>query len=160
VGNPKARSRTWEAAHRIASGLGAEQIRGWDLADLGTDLLDPASAATREVREDVGSADVLVVASPTFKASFTGLLKLFLDQVPSTSGLEGVVTIPLMLGGGPAHQLAAELHLKPVLVELGAIVPAPALYLQEKPPPADDTEVAWLARWRPVIERQCGLSGS
>jgi FMN reductase len=70
----------------------------------------------------------VIVASPTYKASFTGVLKCFLDQFP-TNGLAGVVAIPLMLGAGPRHALAPELTLKPVLVELGATCPTRAVYL-------------------------------
>ena len=61
----------------------------------------------------------------SFKATYTGLLKLFLDQVPS-NGLSGVVAVPLMLGAGPGHAMAPELLLKPVLVELGATARRPA----------------------------------
>lgn len=72
----------------------------------------------------------MVVASPTYKASFTGLLKLFLDRFPSNA-LDGVVAVPLMLGAGPAHALAPEVFLKPVLAELGAVLPTRALYLPD-----------------------------
>ncbi len=93
----------------------------------------------------------MVVASPTFKATYTGVLKLFLDQFATGDGLAGVVAVPLMLGAGPAHALAPEVFLKPVLVELGATVPAPALYLNDKhysePAATDD----WTARWRDVV---------
>ena len=57
-------------------------------------------------------AEVAVVASPTCKGTYTGLLKLFLDQV-ATGDLAGVVAVPLMLGGGPAHALAPDLLLNP-----------------------------------------------
>jgi FMN reductase len=74
---------------------------------------------------------MVVVASPTFNATYTGVLKLFLDQIPP-DGLAGVTAFPAMLGAGPAHALAPELLLKPVLVELGAICPAAGLYLIDK----------------------------
>jgi FMN reductase len=70
----------------------------------------------------------LVVASPTFKATYTGLLKLFLDQF-GQGELGQVTTFPLMLGGAHTHALAPELTLRPVLVEIGASCPAPSLYL-------------------------------
>lgn len=82
-------------------------------------------AAAKEI---VKSADSLVVASPTFKATYTGLLKLFLDQF-GAGELGQVTTFPLMLGGSPTHALAPELTLRPVLVEIGASCPAPSLYL-------------------------------
>ena len=82
-----------------------------------------------------------MVASPTYKATYTGLLKLFLDQI-GTGDLAGVVAVPLMLGAGPGHALAPDLLLKPVLVELGATTPTQGLYLIDRawddPGPLDD----------------------
>lgn len=69
-----------------------------------------------------------MVASPTYKASYTGLLKLFLDRF-SVGSLAGVTAIPLMLGGDWRHSLAPELFLKPVLAELGASSPTRGLFL-------------------------------
>jgi FMN reductase len=98
----------------------------------------------------VQGAHVVVVASPTFKASYTGVLKLFLDQVP-TDGLAGVAAVPVMMGAGPGHALAPELLLKPVLVELGATCPTRALYLLETAY-ADGAAIdAWAERARPAL---------
>jgi FMN reductase len=76
----------------------------------------------------VKSASLLIVASPTFKAAYTGLLKLFLDQFPAGE-LIGMTAIPLMLGAAPRHALAPELLLRPVLTEIGCSCPLPGLYL-------------------------------
>lgn len=125
VGNPKPRSRTFEAAHLVCQRLtGKDPDSALDLADLGAKLMEWEQPQVAAAVETVAAADVLIVASPTFKATYTGLLKLFLDQIPS-DGLAGVTAYPMMLGAGPAHALAPELHLKPVLVELGASCPAP-----------------------------------
>ena len=51
----------------------------------------------------------------------------------------------------PAHALAPEVFLKPVLVELGATVPAPALYLNDKQYSEPASTEVWLARWRDVV---------
>lgn len=153
VGNPKPRSRTWDAAQRIASGIAGDSgadITSFDLAGFGAKLLDWSDPEVSAAVEEASRSDVLVVASPTFKATYTGLLKLFLDRFDGNTGLESVVAVPLQLGASPQHQLSAELHLKPVLVELGATVPAPALYLIDREP-GSPTELAWLDRWRPVI---------
>lgn len=151
VGNPKPRSRTWDAAHRLAEGLGAPATTSIDVTDLGPALLGWGDPAVKEAVEAVASSDIVIVASPTYKATYTGLLKLFLDQFAGSTGLEGVVAVPLQLGAGAAHELSPELHLKPVLVELGAIVPAPALYLIDTVPAPDPVEEAWLQRWGPII---------
>ncbi|MCW2747553.1 MAG: NADPH-dependent oxidoreductase [Nocardioidaceae bacterium] len=157
VGNPKPRSRTWDAAHRVAAGLGADEVVAFDLAELGPGLLGWGDPDVAHAVAEVASSDVAIFASPTFKATYTGLIKLFLDQLPGAIGLEGVVGVPLMLGGSPAHYLAAELHLKPVLVEVGATVPAPALYLIDTAEQPDAVEQGWLDRWGPVIRAAVGV---
>jgi FMN reductase len=132
VGNPKPHSRTRSAAELVAERLtGAPADRVIDVVDLGAGLLTWGDPAVAEAVQAVTEADVLVAASPTYKATYTGLLKLFLDQI-GTGDLAGVVAVPLMLGGGPTHALAPELLLKPVLVELGATAPTKGLYLMEK----------------------------
>jgi FMN reductase len=132
VGNPKPRSRTRAAAELVVERLtGAPPDIVVDVVDLGPGLLGWGDAAVSEAVEALTTAEVAVVASPTYKATYTGLLKLFLDHV-GTGDLAGVVAVPLMLGGGPTHYLAPELLLKPVLVELGATAPTRGLYLVEK----------------------------
>jgi FMN reductase len=92
-----------------------------------------------------------VVASPTYKASYTGLLKSFLDWF-STTDLEGVVVVPLMVGAGRQHALAVEVHLRPVLVELGATLPTRGLYVTEEQFEELDAVVAgWLAEAAPRL---------
>ena len=55
----------------------------------------------------------LVVATPTYKASFTGLLKIFLDQIDAGE-LAGIPTVALMTGGSDAHALAVLTRVAPV----------------------------------------------
>jgi FMN reductase len=100
---------------------------------------------------------VSTVAGPTYKGTYTGLLKLFLDQV-GTGDLAGVVAVPLMLGAGPGHALAPDLLLKPVLVELGATTPTRGLYLidraWEEPGPLE----TWLAAALPQVSASAQIS--
>jgi FMN reductase len=129
IGNPKPASRTREAALMLAERVNASApVDVVDLSELGPRLFDPHDGATIRSLDDVFSSDLVIFASPTFKATFTGILKLFLDLIP-TNGLAGKVAVPLMLGAGPAHALAPEIFLKPVLTELGAICPTRGLYL-------------------------------
>jgi FMN reductase len=153
VGNPKPRSRTLAAALTLASGLtGREPDLVVDLATLGPALLDRADPQVAGLVAEVGAADLVVVASPTYKGTYTGLLKLFLDRFPSATGLRGLA-VPLMLGAGPGHALAPELTLRPLLTELGATVPGRALYLLDTA--YDDPEAfrEWLETTRPYVER-------
>ena len=73
-------------------------------------------------------ADLVVVASPTYKATYTGLLKALPRPLPAP-GTGGVTAVPLMLGAAPVHALAPEHGLRPLLVELGASVPTRGLYV-------------------------------
>jgi len=143
VGNPKAKSRTYSAGTMAAKLIfEKEPSVVIDLADLGAELLNWESKMVAEAIDSVRQCGALIVASPTFKATYTGLLKLFLDCIPA-NGLKDKLAFPVMLGAGPAHALAPELLLKPVLVELGAVCPCPGLYLIDKTYETDANFVNW-----------------
>jgi FMN reductase len=151
VGNPKAKSRTLEAGVLVARKLtGTDPDLILDLIELGPGLLELGNAAVAQSVQAVQRMDVAVFASPTFKATYTGVLKLFLDQFPS-DGLAGVTAFPVMLGAGPAHAMAPDLLLKPVLVELGATCPAAGLYLIDKTFAEDPRLDAWVGRSKPLL---------
>lgn len=151
VGNPKPKSRTRDAGILVAQKLtGREPDLVLDLVDLGPGLLEFGNAAVAEAIQSVQRSDAVVFASPTFKATYTGLLKLFLDQFPP-DGLADVMAFPVMLGAGPTHALAPDLLLKPVLVELGATCPAAGLYLIDKSFAEDPRLDLWAARARKLL---------
>lgn len=152
VGNPKPASRTRDAAALLATALaGRAPDAVLDVVDLGPGLLGWGDPAVADAVRVAAASELLVVASPTYKATYTGLLKLFLDQFATAEGLAGVVAVPVMLGAGPAHALAPELLLKPVLVELGATCPTPGLYLSDATYAADGRIAAFADRWRAVV---------
>ena len=153
VGNPKPGSRTRQAAELVAERLtGAPPAAVVELAELGPALLGWGDPAVEAAKQAVRDAGLVVFATPTYKATYTGLLKLFLDQF-GAGDLHGTTAIPLMLGGAPQHALAGELTLKPVLSEIGCSCPTPALFLLdsawEASPELDD----WLERARDVLRR-------
>jgi FMN reductase len=83
---------------------------------LAADVQDPAiAAAVRAVEQ----ADLVIVGTPIYKAAYSGLLKVFLDLLPPDA-LRGKLVLPLATGGSPAHLLALDYALKPVLSALGA----------------------------------------
>lgn len=128
VGNPKRGSRTLAAALHLARELTGEPELTVDLAEYGGAVLDHHDERISRLVTEVASYDVVVFASPTYKAALTGLLKAFLDRFPG-EGLRDVVAVPLMLGAGLGHALAVENSLRPVLTELGATVPVRGLYV-------------------------------
>ncbi|WP_181311618.1 NADPH-dependent FMN reductase [Nocardioides campestrisoli] len=150
VGNPKPASRTLAAATHLARELsGGEPDLVVDLATLGGTLLDWADEHVASLVQQVGEADLVVFACPTYKASITGLLKLFLDRfAPGT--LRGLA-VPLMLGAGPGHALAPELTLRPVLAEIGAPTPVRGLYLLDSQHDDPAAYEPWLTAARPVV---------
>lgn len=132
VGNPKAESRTLQVALAVAERVGRdfEQVDTTviDLATLSDGLFRWPHQEIDELVVQAAASDLLVVASPTYKASYTGLLKAFLDRY-DTGGLAGTVAVPVMTAGSDLHSLASDLHLRPLLVELAASVPTSSLVL-------------------------------
>lgn len=151
VGNPKAGSRTLAAAtHLVQELTGAQPDLVVDLATYGGELLDWKDSRIEALVTDVGHSDLVVFACPTYKATYTGLLKLFLDRF--SVGQLGGIAVPLMLGGSAVHSLAPELGLHSLLTHLGATVPTSGLYVidQQYDDPAAYQD--WLARARPVVQ--------
>ncbi|WP_195574160.1 NADPH-dependent FMN reductase [Paenibacillus sp. 1001270B_150601_E10] len=77
------------------------------------------SIAVKDALHVVEDAEAVVIASPVYKASYSGVLKTFLDLIPQ-KGLERKVLLPLFIGGSLAHLLTIDYALKPVLSSLGA----------------------------------------
>lgn len=78
-----------------------------------------SSEAIIQANQIVKDADIVVVLTPVYKASFTGILKTYLDLLPQKI-LKGKSVLPVAMGGSLGHLLAIEYALKPVLSALGA----------------------------------------
>jgi FMN reductase len=76
-------------------------------------------AEIRAALAAVAEARVVVLATPIYKAAYSGLLKVFLDLLPQ-DGLAGKSVWTLATGGSLAHLLALDYGLLPVLSALGA----------------------------------------
>jgi len=83
---------------------------------LAADTRDPAVAAAIEA---FGRAHGVVVATPVYKAAYSGLLKIVLDVLPQRA-LADKVVLPLATGGSLAHVLVLDYALRPVLASLGS----------------------------------------
>ena len=160
VGNPKPESRTLAVAAAAARAVidAAGLTSACQLIDLSVLarrlLLAEPSPAVEEAIEQVMAADLVVVASPTYKGTYTGLLKVFLDRLPHRA-LAGTIALPLLVMGAPQHALAVEVHLRPLLVELGATVPTPGLaVLESQLGTLDDVLAPWAAQVAPALENR------
>jgi FMN reductase len=125
VGSPSSPSRTAVVAAHVASHLlragntvDTISVRDLPAADLMLARTEapPIAAAAKTVEE----ADGVVVATPIYKASFSGMLKTFLDLLPQWA-FRGKYVLPIATGGASAHVLAIDYGLRPVLMSLGPV---------------------------------------
>jgi FMN reductase len=151
TGNPRPGSRTAGLARHVALEI-AGRVASLDGARLVEIDLAAAAAAGEDRVATLRGATIAVIASPTYKATYTGLLKTLLDALPH-DGLAGVIAIPMMVAGDRVHAVAVEVHLRPVLVELGAITPTRGLFFEEASLAAPGAVFdPWLERAGPVLE--------
>lgn len=131
-GSPSAPSTTWRLLRLVGERLAALGHRTTALqvrelpahALLRADLDDPVVA---EAVAQVAAADAIVIGTPVYKASFSGVLKTFLDLLPQ-DGLAGKLVLPLATGGSQSHMLAIDYALRPVLASLGPRHILPGIY--------------------------------
>ncbi len=89
-----------------------------DIAELAPSLLGTVAfgdlpPAIQEAHRQLQSADALVIGSPVYKASYSGLLKHFLDLVDPRL-LAGKVAVLAATGGSDRHALVIDHQLRPL----------------------------------------------
>lgn len=89
-----------------------------DLDDLGPSLgsarsLSDLAPAARAIVDRLVAADALVVGSPVYKGSYTGLFKHLFDLV-EPAALAGKPVLLTATGGGDRHALVIEHQLRPL----------------------------------------------
>lgn len=137
-GSPSAPSRTRlivnAALTRIAAQAGVE-ARLIDFADLVPDLgiasRADASPRVEEALRAIESADLLIVGSPVYKGSYTGLLKHLIDLL-NYPALLGTPVGLLACGGTDRHALVIEHQLRPLFGFFGAKTLATGVFLLDK----------------------------
>jgi FMN reductase len=96
--------------------------------DLSNNLLTGFPSPTLQAAIDaVIGADGLIVASPIFNASYSGLFKTFFDVIEHES-LDGRPVLLAATGGTARHSLALEHALRPLFTYLGADTVRTAVY--------------------------------
>lgn len=113
-----------------AARLEVRELPGQVLLHLDTDAPELARALAQ-----VRDAEAIVIATPIYKAAYTGLLKSFLDVLPQ-DGLKGKTVLPLATGGSQSHMLALDYALRPVLASMSARFILPSIY-------ATSEQLAW-----------------
>ena len=155
VGNPVPGSRTAVVATALAEGLlgsasePAEVVELADLVDARWYAEDPLVSRTHET---IARARLVVLATPVYQASFTGLLKVFLEGL-EPAALASTAVVPVVLAGSGAHGALADLQLRIVLQAVGASVPVPSLVLEERElDRLPDHVDAWVRRFGPAVD--------
>ncbi|MEV0125786.1 NADPH-dependent FMN reductase [Streptomyces sp. NPDC050703] len=125
-GSPSRTSRTTFLAEHTAATLRARGHQAHVLAPRGLPATPMLAADTHHASHAravtlVDEADALVVATPVYQTAYSGLLKVFVDLLPQHA-FAGKPVLPLATGGSPAHVLALDHVLRPVLTALGAEV--------------------------------------
>lgn len=134
-GSPSTRSRSSGLishlrARLVHAGLPTEHLA---LRELPAQPLlhgDATAVGIVDALDRVARAEAIVIATPVYKAAYSGLLKTFLDLLPQY-GLEGKVVLPVATGGSLAHALVLDYALRPVLAAAGATHVLPGVFVTD-----------------------------
>lgn len=123
-GSPSRLSRSsWLLQHAVGrAGARVEHHDAITVRELPAQALingDVSDAQIAQAHRALSLAQGVLIATPIYKAAYSGLLKLFLDGLPPDA-LRGKPVLALATGGSPGHLLAIDYALKPVLSALGA----------------------------------------
>lgn len=124
-GSPSESSKSAQLLERAVESLeraGVETVR-IVLAGLPADDLlgRTRSQAIEAAFEAVASARIVVASTPVYRASYSGLLKVFFDLLPR-EGLVGKIGVLIATGATAGHELVIDHSLRPLFASLGAAV--------------------------------------
>jgi FMN reductase len=136
AGSPSQTSRTSKLALLVDEALRADGfvVERLNVRELPAEDLMHARVDAPAIKEAVAKleqAEAVVIATPIYKAAYSGILKTFLDLLPQF-GLAGKTVLPLATGGSLAHVLAIDYGLRPVLSSLGARHVVEGLFVLDK----------------------------
>lgn len=109
----------------VARGGGEPEVRVVALREIAHGITDAmltgtAPAAVQDALDAVLAADGLIAATPTYKASYSGLFKAFFDLFDE-GALENLPTVVAATGGSPRHSLVLDTALRPLFSHLKAL---------------------------------------
>ncbi len=140
AGSPSIPARSTRLLHHVGERLALlghrySKLHVLDLPPLALLQADFGNADIKAAKAQVDEADAVIIATPVYKAAYSGILKAFLDVLPQ-DGLSGKLVLPLATGGSQSHMLALDYALRPVLSALGARHVLPSIY-------ATDAQINW-----------------
>src|SRR3954451_15534410 len=139
AGNLKRPSRTRAVVEAVAAALARRRdvdLSVYDLLDAGPGLgaayargdLTPEAA---RVVEAIETADALIVGTPVYKGSYTGLFKHLFDLI-DPGALSNKPVVLTATGGGPRHALVVEHQLRPLFGFFTALTVPTAVYASDE----------------------------
>lgn len=130
-GSPSARSKSRTLLEHTLVTLAERGVATTliDLASISADALLGRRKATEldAALERVRQASIIVASTPVYRATYSGLLKVFFDQFP-INGLVDKSAIAIATGGSPAHLLVIDHGLRPLFASVGAITTPTGVY--------------------------------
>lgn len=137
-GSTRRPSRTSALIAAIAAEAGRRREIDFELHDVAgmgpglgafdrNELPEPVLAAL----DAIETADALIVGSPIYKGSYTGLFKHLFDFV-DPAALAGRPVVLAATGGGRRHALAVEHQLRPLFGFFGALTLPTAVYASDE----------------------------
>ena len=141
AGSPSEHSRSAALLDAVQARLGGhvlvDRLHIRDLSPQALLLADVNHKSIAHAVAQVASARALVIATPIYKAAYSGVLKVFLDLLSQTE-LKGKLVLPLATGGSPHHMLAMDYALRPVLQSLSASHVLTGIYATDAQVPKDE----------------------
>jgi FMN reductase len=130
-GSPSARSKSRTLLERTLAAL-AERGATTTLIDLASLPADSLLGRRRTSEVDaalaaVNDASIVVASTPVYRATYSGLLKVFFDLL-QVNAFVGKTGIAIATGGSPAHELVIEHGLRPLFASVGAVTTATGIY--------------------------------
>src|SRR5216117_3531732 len=130
-GSPSATSKSRVLVEHALAQLEARgaATRLIDVATLPADALLGRGSASQltDALARVAEARIVVAGTPVYRATYSGLLKVFFDLLPQDA-LVGKVGVPIVTGHGAAHSLSVDHGTRPLFASLGATVVASGVY--------------------------------
>jgi FMN reductase len=90
-----------------------------------------ARAVEAPALDAIAHADVVLLATPVYRGTYTGVLKNLLDLLP-VEALQGKAVAIAAMGATDHHHLGADWHLRDVLAWFGAVVAPTSTYLTSR----------------------------
>ena len=123
---------TDDAASLVRSQGGDVDVQIVDLRDLAVDIgrslaTGFATGGAGDAIRSVQDADALIVATPVFNASYSGLFKSFFDLV-DVDAMEGKPVLIAATGGSPRHSMVLDHALRPLFGYLRTVVVPTGVY--------------------------------